>query len=368
MESHREIEEKAAVFLARRDGGAWSQADADELRQWMERSVAHRVAVLRLETVWEHARKLKTLAAGRPGDLVPAAGEWQSSPFFAAEAPELEKSEGETFRSETPAATSAPAAVPSRHGARLSRFAAAAAIIVVVATSIYFYRDRADDQYVTPLGGLANVPLSDGSNVTLNTTTKIHLEFTPEKREVRLDRGEAFFVVAKDAGRPFVVRVANKRITAVGTRFSVRRDGDDVRVEVAEGKVRVQSDVLQHASSAGEGAAGTPGDADVLLAPGGIAKTTVDGIILEERKVSDVEDDLTWRQGYLTFHDASLSDVVAQFNRYNSRKLRIADAGTGTIRISGTFRAQNSDAFVRMMSEGFGVQASSLGDETILSK
>lgn len=65
---------------------------------------------------------------------------------------------------------------------------------------------------------------------------------------------------------------------------------------------------------------------------------------------------------------ASLSDVVAQFNRYNIHKLSIADEGTGTIRISGTFRAQNSAAFVRVMSDGFGVRARSLGDETILSK
>jgi transmembrane sensor len=147
----------------------------------------------------------------------------------------------------------------------------------------------------------------------------------------------------------------------VGTRFSVRRDGDDVRVEVAEGKVRVES-----GPERSHLAALPPGD--VLLSPGGIAKTTTDGIVVQERKVSDVEDDLTWRQGYLTFHDSPLSDVVAQFNRYNIHKLSIADEGTGTIRISGTFRAQNSAAFVRVMSDGFGVRARSLGDETILSK
>jgi transmembrane sensor len=338
MESHREIEEQAAAFLARRDGGNWSQADAAELRQWMDTSVAHKVAILRLEAVWENARKLKTLAAGLPAAVVPAAGEWQKSPFFAGEVP-----------------------ARTTRGTQLRRFAAAAAIIIAVGASIYFYRERAEDQYITPIGGLATVPLSDGSNVTLNTTTKIRLEFTPARREVRLDRGEAFFVVAKDAARPFVVRVADMRIIAVGTRFSVRRDGDDVRVEVAEGKVRVES-----GPESSHLAALPPGD--VLLMPGGIAKTTTDGIVVQERKVSDVEDDLTWRQGYLTFHDSPLSDVVAQFNRYNIRKLSIADEGTGTIRISGTFRAQNSAAFVRVMSDGFGVRARSLGDETILSK
>jgi transmembrane sensor len=297
---------------------------------------------------------LKTLAAGRPAEQVPAAGEWLQSPFFAANPPEWVGSGGTS--------------VPSRHGVRLGRWAVAAVFVVAVAASIVFYRDRAEDQYSTPIGGLANVPLSDGSNVTLNTTTKIRLEFTAAKREVRLDRGEAFFVVAKEAGRPFVVRVANKRITAVGTRFSVRRDGDDVRVEVAEGKVRVQSDALPLVGSPAEGGAVSSRDADILLTPGGVAKTTVDGIVLEERKVSDVEDDLTWRQGYLTFRNTSLSDVVAQFNRYNVQKLRVADTGTGTIRISGTFRAQNSDAFVRVMKEGFGVEARALGDETILSK
>jgi transmembrane sensor len=375
VESHRQIEESAAAFLARRDGSDWSPADDDALRQWMDHAVAHRVAFLRLEAVWEQARRLKTLAAGLPAGLVPAAGEWQKSPFFAADVPES--------RDEATASVAIDAAttVRRRRGPQLRRFAAAAAIIVAVGTSIYLYRDRAEDQYVTPMGGLATVPLSDGSAVTLNTATKIRVEYTPEQRAVRLDRGEAFFVVAKDAGRPFVVRVANKRVIAVGTQFSVRRDGDDVRVEVTEGRVRVQSgpeslrlasnsgtDVLQPAKPPPGDGTGARGDHDFLLTPGVVAESSNDGLVLQERNVAEIEDDLTWRQGYLTFRNTLLSDVVAQFNRYNARKLRIDDAGTGAIRISGTFRTQNYDAFVRVMSDGFALKARQFGDATVLSK
>lgn len=384
MQSHRQVEEKAAAFLAKRDSGDWSRADEEDLRRWMDHAVAHRVAILRLEALWEQARKLKTLAAGLPSGLIPAVGQWQKPPFFEADAPDPEgsKADDSSVAADAPEPSSAHATARWGRRAPLRRFAAAAVILAAIGVSAYFYRDRAEDRYITPIGGLATVPLSDGSNVTLNTTTTIRVEFTPKEREVRLDRGEAFFVVAKDARRPFVVRVADKRVIAVGTQFSVRRDGDEVRVEVAEGRVRVQSgpeslhlasksegDVLQPAHPALlEDAVGTPGEPDVLLTPGGIANSTKDGIVLQERDVSDVEADLTWRQGYLTFRNTSLADVVSQFNRYNSRKLKIGDAGTGAVRISGTFRTQDYEAFVRVMGDGFALKARNLGDETVLSK
>ena len=86
------------------------------------------------------------------------------------------------------------------------------------------------------------VRLADGTQVELNTNTRLHADVNGLSRTVMLDSGEAYFDVVHDAKRPFTVYAGNRRITDIGTKFSVFRDGDDVRVTVREGKVRV--DVL----------------------------------------------------------------------------------------------------------------------------
>ena len=93
--------------------------------------------------------------------------------------------------------------------------------------------------YATELGGHATVPLADGSKIELNTDTKLRAALAEEQRTVWLDRGEAYFEVSKDPNRPFVVMAGDRKVTVLGTKFSVRRDGDRVSVAVAEGKVRV---------------------------------------------------------------------------------------------------------------------------------
>ena len=226
------------------------------------------------------------------------------------------------------------------------------------------------------------MPLADGSHLTLNTATQVLVELTPQERHIRLEDGEAFFQVAKDPNRPFVVEVGNKRVVAVGTEFSVRRTGDDMRVVVTEGKVRVESGSDGAAGSSqlaavgerkGVAAASTeiapqrrPGE--VFLTPGSVASAGDDGVVVEQKPVSEAEDDLTWRHGYLTFHDASLADAVAEFNRYNAHKIVIQDPAVAAIRISGSFRALNYEAFVRVLGAGFAIHARSTDDTTTLTR
>ena len=94
----------------------------------------------------------------------------------------------------------------------------------------------------TAIGAITAVPMSDGSKVTLNTDSQIHIAVTGHERRINLGRGEAFFEVAKDPNRPFVVVAGHCRVVAVGTQFSVWREADEVRVVVTEGRVRVERD------------------------------------------------------------------------------------------------------------------------------
>ena len=78
------IEKAAADRLARRDSGNWSAADEAELARWRDQSLAHRIALLRLQTAWQQADRLQALGAGLPADAVPSPGQWRLSTFAAS--------------------------------------------------------------------------------------------------------------------------------------------------------------------------------------------------------------------------------------------------------------------------------------------
>jgi transmembrane sensor len=384
MDSHREIEDHAAALLARRDSGDWTDADQAHLEEWMAGSTARRVAVLRLEAGWENARRLRALGAGLPRGTLPLAGELQSSLFFSGSlstSVEINETRGSEKGDDSPG--------PHERGAggRLRgpwvRLAAAASVLIAVGVGTYFAIAPTGERYATPIGGIASVPLQDGSSVTLNTASEVRVELTPNERHIRLDKGEAFFEVASDRSRPFIVEVGSKRVIAVGTKFSVRREGDDIRVAVTEGKVEVtdtrgsaavahnreKQDPQSPASVGGEDpGSGSLHEGEVFLTPGHIASADDAGILVEDRPLAEVVDDLSWRQGYLTFHETSLADAVAEFNRYNAHQIAVADPKVAAIRISGTFRAVNYRAFIQVLDAGFAIHANTNQDTTTLTK
>ena len=74
MASSSQIEQTAAAWLARRDGGEWRERDRSRLEEWLAESTAHRVAFLRLEAAWVHSGRLKALGAGLQAGAIPARG------------------------------------------------------------------------------------------------------------------------------------------------------------------------------------------------------------------------------------------------------------------------------------------------------
>lgn len=334
MESNKQIEERALGWLARRDSGNWGDAEQGALSEWLGASTAHRVAFLRLEAGWERSARLKALNAGTEPGTVPPPGHWRGSPFFerglaAKSAHSLVK----VFR---------------------PRFAAmAASLVLAVGAALLLKPFLFGEDYSTPVGGVASIPLSDGSRITLNTASKIRVALTSEERHIELEKGEAFFEVAKDAARPFVVEAGEQRVIAVGTQFSVRRDGHEVKVVVTDGKVRVER---------------RDGDTDTkLLAAGAVAHTANEAILVLHGSQHEAEEALSWRRGYLNFDETSLADAVAEFNRYTSRKIRIEDPKLAALKISGKFRSTNSDDFIHLLRSGFRIQARETGETIALT-
>lgn len=362
-----QIEREAADWLAKRDSGDWGEADERAFAEWQGQSIAHQIAVIRIRTVWQKADRLQALGAGVPRGQIPAPGSWRFSPFFEhakrPAQPTLPVKDSDSIDAD--AADSAPtndAHDPNPQvraaASRIPKWRALAAALVlgVGAASAWFFLGSDQNSYRSAIGDTKAVSLADGSTITLNTNSAIHVALTAAERRIDLDRGEAFFEVAKDPHRPFIVSTAGKRIVAVGTKFSVFRGDLDTRVVVTEGQVKVEE--LRGGVAVGP---------VTQLPAGSIAQAGSAGVLVKHSSVAEAETYVSWRSGYISFRETDLAAAVAEFNRYNQKQLVIADPSIAEIRIGGNLRATNVDAFVRVLEEGFPVRAEDQGNRIVLT-
>lgn len=197
-------------------------------------------------------------------------------------------------------------------------------------------------RYRTRIGEQGDFQLPDGSAIKLNTNSLLTVSFTPQGRRLRLLNGEALFHVARDAKRPFTVMAGNESVTAIGTTFAVRKDGDAVRITLVEGKVRVNRAA---ARAGGTQTELRPGEQVLLPAtqPFEISRPRVDSA-------------MSWSSGRLQFDSTPLTNVVDEINRYTDRKLIIGAPAVGDMRVSATLRIGSADYFANALAAGFPVR------------
>lgn len=344
MAAGTQTDKAAAAWLARMDRDDWSPQSQAGLDAWLAADTAHRVAFLRLRAAWEESGRLAALGAGDRAAGPPPRGHWQ--PAF-----------GPALRGAAPARNSS---APRRRKPVRALLGIAAALVVSLLLGVAWqHRDQpVETTYRTAIGDLREVRLEDGSRITLSSASAIRVRFARRERHIELDRGEAFFDVAKDRTRPFVIVAGERRIRAIGTRFAVRRGdaGAGLRVVVTHGLVQLESN---------PGADGNPRPS-TLLPAGSMALASGSGIVTRTGSIADAERALDWRNGFLDFHDTTLADAASEFNRYNSRKLVVGDPEVGALRIGGHFRWSNLDAFVRLLELGFPVQAEAQAETVVL--
>lgn len=349
-DNHRQIERDAALWLARRDAGGWGNTQQTALASWLDESTAHRVAFLRLEAAWNETARLKTMAAGASFQQIPVRGAWQDSPYFAP------------LIGNVPTVVSTPVRrtikPPRTRRWPLLATVAACLLAVVVTMGGLAWRDANHvdrGEWQTALGAQQVVQLVDGSIATLGSDSALRVALSRRERDLYLPRGEVFFDVAHDATRPFVVHVDGYRVTAVGTRFDVRREENGLRVVVTRGLVRLQSTQ-------------NPQLAATDLPAGSVALVKGGAVSVRQVPLDEAREFLTWRDGYVAFHGTPLADAVREFNRYNARKIVIADPSLDSLRVGGNFRLDNSAGFVRLMQEIFPVHAEPRAGDIVLSR
>ena len=207
----------------------------------------------------------------------------------------------------------------------------------------------------TAKGEFRKVPLQDKSIATINSGSRIEVQFTEKQRKVNLRQGEAWFEVAKDKTKPFIVEAGDARIRAVGTAFAVRRFANGTEVLVTEGTVEVWS-----TETTGQRRLLTAGERAFLA-------RAQDGISVV-RQPNEITRKLAWREGKLILKNQSLSEAVADFNRYSPKTIVILDASLGNKRLFGQYQLDAPELFARDVSTVFDVPLVITADTIYIGK
>ena len=199
-------------------------------------------------------------------------------------------------------------------------------------------------RYVTRVGEQKTVDLSDGSTLTLNTGSEVLVDISEHYRRVSLERGEAFFDVAKDAGRPFSVNIDSRSVTVLGTAFNIYKTPEQFTLSVLEGVVAVHKKEEQVLGSSpellplktAESVIDSPGQR--LVKAGTVAKYYTYRNRVSVSRPDRIDRMVTWRKGLLRYGGQPLSKVVQDFNRYSGKKILIETAAIMDLEIYATFR------------------------------
>jgi len=229
--------------------------------------------------------------------------------------------------------------------------AAAAAALVLVSLVLWTLSASFEGDYRTRVGELREIPLPDGSVLTLDTDSAARVRFRREERLVILEAGRALFAVAEAHGRPFVVRTPVGEVRVTGTVFEVAYLDRATRVAVGEGEVRLKPGT--------EAAGATPlrGGEQVLLADDG----TVGAV-----EAVDTESFASWQAGRLIFRDRPLGEVAREVGRYLNEDVHVATAELRKRPISGVFETERIDAFFAAVRQMLPVRVRRAPDGRIL--
>lgn len=207
--------------------------------------------------------------------------------------------------------------------------------------------------YATDVGERRVVQLADGSTVTLDTGSRISVRLRGEARRIELSAGQALFDVSRDPSRPFVVTAGETRVTALGTRFEVRRLGGDIRVVLVEGRVRVD---------ASEGEA----PRSWTLQPGEQLKPNEPKPVVLPVDAARVT---SWTTGRLLFDGAPLAAAIEEVNRYSKTQVELRAPAVAGIQVSGAFDAGDTEGFVSALTELYPLRiVSTEGDRIVLGE
>lgn len=287
------VDEQAADWAARLDGGPLSRAEADALQTWLDSAEGNEALLDEFQQLHGKVRGMLPALerAGRLSDRPPS---------------------GQVAR-------------PGWHWIR--GFAAAAAIVVFG----FWFMNR-PLELATDAGHRQAVTLADGTRAELNARTSLSVRIRDNERRLYLASGEACFAVTKDPARPFYVETPAGTVRVTGTHFNVRADDPaTLEVTVLEGSVAVTVG---------------PDGADYALKPQD--RFSFDGAKADVQQLTPeaAEDTVAWREGRVVFEGVPVRAAVERFARYHGREIEVSPL-VETLRLGGRFKLDDFDGFLR---------------------
>jgi len=286
-------DDDAALWASRLDDGHIA-ADDNDLRQWLDGDRRRAGALLRAEACLAQVRRLRaTVADDEP----------------------------------------APVDVATPRRRMIGGFLAGGLAVAATIAGVFLW-PTGGTPYDTAVGEVRRVPLADGSIASINTASSLHVSMDNDRRHVVLERGEAWFQVAHDGSRPFVVEAGPIEVRAVGTAFAMRRRTNGVEVLVTEGVIE--------ARMGGSGPGST-----VRVAAGEEVFLSADGKSrAPAKKPQDIERALAWRHGELALEGQTLGEAAAEIIRYNVAQISV-DPALADRPLVGYFRTNAPVSFAR---------------------
>jgi transmembrane sensor len=258
-----------------------------------------------------------------------------------------------------------------RHHCRRRRVAGGAllALALIGAIALGPFRKAADVSVASvPQHGMVQLVraavqvMPDGSRVELKEQAEVSVEYSAAVRRVTLIRGEAYFDVQKDRGRPFVVRVGDIEVMALGTEFAVQLGVEGVEVLVTEGTVRVSPDSPSTLTATSVSQPADTSAAPTVMDAGSQCIIGPDKVVhLTHLSESIASERLAWRVPQLELSRAPLADIVSLLNEYSRNNggplLVVSDPHLNQITLTGSLRVNNKEGLLRLLEANFDVVA-----------
>ena len=260
---------------------------------------------------------------------------------------------------------------------RLALGIAAGVLVAFGAGMTYFSpwsgpHDSHLENLITRVGEQQTLELDDGSVVTLNTGSQLVVDYTGPARRIVLERGEAYFEVTEDPGRPFTVDLGVRSVTAVGTAFNIRKSPERYQVAVIEGTVAIHA-VADDATSS---SAPVPVDGRAVLASapgqrlveaGWVAEFDLSAEVLTAFRPESMDRYQDWRSGMLSFYREPLYQVVQELNRYSRRNIQIEDASVMELNVYTAVSIHEIDAALDGLARVLPIEVTRYYDRIVIS-
>jgi transmembrane sensor len=207
--------------------------------------------------------------------------------------------------------------------------------------------------YATAIGETQNVTLNDHTQITLNTGSRLIVDYSPRWRDVTLLHGEASFDVAPNPQRPFRVYAGRRHFEATGTRFNVRvMSPDNVELTVTEGQVKVMYATPKLPE--------TPALRRTTVTYGETTLSALEGAsvaphfqLVSKLEPNEADARVAWQRGLIVFESRTLPEVLDEVDRYTRTRFVLADERLREVRIGGQFRTGDIDGLLRTLREKF---------------